>query len=174
LTIASGAGPDAGIVPVAGPLLVGEEQLFQAAGLDNVSYLWDLGDGTTAEGAEVLHTYLIPGNYTVTMTAEDGLCTASSTMEITVELSTSIGGQDDQVFRAWQMHDQLVVELGLNEDVRAVLDVLDATGQLIIQHTAAARTERIFLPAHGLASGVYFIRVTAGRDQRSIRVPVVH
>lgn len=174
LTIASGTGPDAEIFPVAGPLLVGQEQLFQAAVVDNVSYAWDLGDGTVAEGAEVVHTYMMPGNYTVTMTVEDGLCMASSTIDITVELSTGISGQDRNVLRAWQMHDQLVVELGLEVDGRAVVDVLDATGQLIMQRTAAASTDRILLPANGLASGVYFIRVTAGRDQRTLRVPVVH
>lgn len=174
LTIASAAGPDAEIVPVAGPLLVGQEQLFQAAVVDNVSYAWDLGDGTVAEGPEVVHTYSVPGNYTVTMTVEDGLCMASNTIDITVELSTGISGQDRNVFRAWQMHDQVVVELGLEGDGRAVVDVLDATGQLIMQRTAAASTERIFLPADGLASGIYFIRVTAGRDQRTLRVPVMH
>lgn len=174
LTVASGAGPDADIVPVAGPLLVGQEQLFQAAVVDNMIYFWDLGDGTTAQGAEVVHAYSVPGNYTVTMTVEDDLCMASSTMDITVELSTGISGQDRSMFRAWQMQDQLVVELGLEEDGRAVVEVLDATGQLILQRTAAAHTERIFLPVNGLASGVYFIRVTAGGDQRTFRVPVMH
>lgn len=173
LAIASGAGPDAAIVPLAGTVLVGQELLFQAAVVDEATYTWAFGDGSLAEGAEVVHTYLLPGNYTVTMTVEDGLCMASSTIDITVELSTGISGQDRSVFRAWQMHDQLVVELGLEEDGRAVLDVLDATGQLIMQRTAAANTERIYLPANGMASGIYFVRVTVGRDQRTLRVPVV-
>lgn len=174
LTIASGTGPDAAIVPLAGTVLVGQEQLFQAAVVDDAIYSWAFGDGSLAEGGEVVHTYLVPGNYTVILTVDDGLCMASSTIDITVELSTGIRGQDRNVFRAWQMFDQLVVELGLEEDGRAVVDVLDATGQLIMQRTAAVKAERIYLPANGLASGVYFIRVTAGRDQRTLRVPVVH
>ncbi|MBI2646988.1 PKD domain-containing protein, partial [Candidatus Woesearchaeota archaeon] len=35
------------------------------------SYEWDLGDGSSASGAVVTHTYLLPGNYTVTLTVTD-------------------------------------------------------------------------------------------------------
>ncbi len=36
-----------------------------------VSYVWDLGDGTTATGAMVAHTYRAPGLFTVTLTVTD-------------------------------------------------------------------------------------------------------
>jgi len=37
-----------------------------------VSYSWSLGDGTTATGASVVHTYASPGPHTVTLTILDG------------------------------------------------------------------------------------------------------
>jgi PKD repeat protein len=40
--------------------------------MDNVSYSWDFGDGDAAAGANVSHTYVDDGNYTVTMTCFDG------------------------------------------------------------------------------------------------------
>ena len=36
-----------------------------------VAYAWDLGDGTTASGETVTHTYLADGEYTVTLTVTD-------------------------------------------------------------------------------------------------------
>ncbi|OAQ20908.1 PKD domain-containing protein [Thermosulfurimonas dismutans] len=36
-----------------------------------VSYLWDFGDGNTAEGVRVKHRFTVPGNYTVTLTVTD-------------------------------------------------------------------------------------------------------
>ena len=46
---------------------------------------WSFGDGASAGGAQVSHTYAVPGVYTVTVTAHDGLGNAtSSTYSITV------------------------------------------------------------------------------------------
>ena len=37
------------------------------------SYAWDMGDGTTLEGAVVQYTFTNPGNFTVTLTVTDAL-----------------------------------------------------------------------------------------------------
>lgn len=39
---------------------------------ETVSHRWDLGDGTTIFGEEVVHTYDQPGSYTVTLTVTQG------------------------------------------------------------------------------------------------------
>jgi len=38
---------------------------------EDLEYMWDFGDGTTAEGAVVDHTYTTPGNYTARVTVKD-------------------------------------------------------------------------------------------------------
>ncbi len=40
-----------------------------ASGTQPITYSWDLGDGTPAQGEVVVHTYASPGRYTVTLTA---------------------------------------------------------------------------------------------------------
>ena len=49
---------------------------------DTLSYRWDLGDGSTAEGATVEHRYSQGGTYPVTLTVDDGSgmeCSSAST-----------------------------------------------------------------------------------------------
>ena len=40
---------------------------FDGSASTGVSFTWDFGDGTTAEGAVVTHTYQQPGNYTAVL-----------------------------------------------------------------------------------------------------------
>ncbi|MBE2197708.1 MAG: PKD domain-containing protein, partial [Anaerolinea sp.] len=51
----------------------------------NVTYAWDLGDGTLATGATVTHTYPATGTYTALVTAVNsaGSMTATTTIVIT-------------------------------------------------------------------------------------------
>jgi len=75
-----------------GSLIVGDEVTFNGQafdpGNDNLTFTWDFGDGTFAEGQIVTHTYQNKGSYVVTLNVadDDG---GISTMKVTVKISTS-------------------------------------------------------------------------------------
>jgi hypothetical protein len=49
------------------------------------AYSWNLGDGTSANGADPSYTYLTPGNYTVSLTiTDDDLLTATTSQTLVV------------------------------------------------------------------------------------------
>ena len=54
-------------------------------------FIWDFGDGTTAEGKKVVHAYKLPGKYIVTLTVIDDKNSSDTNVEnllfITVELA---------------------------------------------------------------------------------------
>jgi hypothetical protein len=50
-----------------------------------VSYAWDFGDGNTATGVNVSHTYASPGDYVVMLTVEDnGGLSGTDSVDVTV------------------------------------------------------------------------------------------
>ncbi len=59
------------IVPLDGPVLAGKPVMFSLNGKLNDAY-WELGDGATAEGPSVNHTYQKPGFYRIVMGSKVG------------------------------------------------------------------------------------------------------
>lgn len=65
----------------------------------STTYLWTFGDGTTAEGMIVSHTYAVPGRHSVTLS----VVTAT--------------GETDTITRSSTTTDDLLVRLGFNDGV---------------------------------------------------------
>ena len=62
--------------------------------VENLSYRWDFGDGATAEGINVSHTYSVVGGYQVTLTVEDGAggrASRSATVQVSGETAREAG-----------------------------------------------------------------------------------
>jgi|GEM_PF-1397825 len=84
----------------------GETTTFDAADSSDpdgsiASYDWEFGDGSTASGQSVTHSYASEGDYTVslTVTDDDGASDANST---TVSVAASSGGVDCSGVSEWQ------------------------------------------------------------------------
>jgi hypothetical protein len=55
-----------------------------------VTYSWDFGDGGSASTTDASHTYVVDGNFTVTLTADDGNgCTDDVSLAVVVGLSST-------------------------------------------------------------------------------------
>ncbi|VVB62002.1 PKD domain protein [uncultured archaeon] len=72
----SGGSPPVGVFTVPENASSNQTIVFNASGVSDpdgmiVSYQWDFGDGTTGVGENPVHTYQLPGTYTVTLTVID-------------------------------------------------------------------------------------------------------
>lgn len=61
---------------------------------DVLSYNWNFGDGSTANGNTTTHNYAADGQYTVTLTVNDGQDTSQTTRVVNVESPFTGGGSD--------------------------------------------------------------------------------
>lgn len=69
--------------------------------IENARMVWAFGDGASAEGASVLHTYYYPGEYTVIIDASSGYYAASDRVRIvavTPLLALRTGGDEAHSF----------------------------------------------------------------------------
>ena len=76
------ASPEAFCPPVAGTPVT-----FSAAGTtdpegDSLNFSWDFGDGATATGSGVTHTYAVPGIYSATLRVSDGGSTSTASVKV--------------------------------------------------------------------------------------------
>ncbi len=69
---------------------------------EKLNYLWDFGDGTTGQGASVEHVYAKPGEYTATLTVDDGTGSKCSSGSDKVKVKLNRGpianaGEDKEI-----------------------------------------------------------------------------
>ena len=70
-----------------GPTELGQTTTFTATVTTgkNLSYAWDLDDGTIGSGSVVTHTYTATGTYTATVTVSNLVYSDTVTTTITIE-----------------------------------------------------------------------------------------
>jgi len=74
---------------------------LQADGSGADAHYWDLGDGTTAEGDSLVHTYALSGEYTVRLVAENVCATDTAWVEVQVVLSSISGVKEGLYAEIW-------------------------------------------------------------------------
>jgi hypothetical protein len=120
-----------------------------------------------------VHVYALPGLYTVTLTVEDGDCSAVLTQDVAVSTSTSVVEQTVTGLAAWSDGSQFIVQWQVEGASAIQADVLDATGKTVMQGQARGNAGRMTMDAQSLPAGIYFLRLISGSQQRTFRLPVV-
>ncbi|MDQ3102133.1 MAG: PKD domain-containing protein [Bacteroidota bacterium] len=135
-------------------------------------YLWDLGDGTTSTKVSPYHMYDMPGEFTVSLIASNGLCEDVHSTTITVELSTGIHQSFDRNGNVWTDGNFFLIDHSMNDGVVQVT-IMDAAGRMHMRQQFAAATGRISIPAAGLGNGIWMIQLEHNSDRSNFRIPLM-
>ncbi|HEY6238868.1 MAG TPA: PKD domain-containing protein, partial [Thermoplasmata archaeon] len=85
--VAAGASPGFSALVVNGPAYAGGSVDFEATangGSGNYSFNWSFGDGTTSNGTNAVHTYVVSGAYSVLVTVVDEVTGGASAIVVPV------------------------------------------------------------------------------------------
>jgi len=174
LAIGSGPGPVAFFEMENPTAIAGRAIVFVNMGDAGESVHWDFGDGGTSTDAMGRHTYTLPGTYTVTLTVFAAGCSDSFSLDVDVQTSTGISdGGKVPALHVWTDGQRFLVDLPFTDGRNVAIEVLDATGRLHIQRQVPGFPGRTAIPAEGLSTGVWFVRVQSGDEQKTFRVPLL-
>ncbi|MBK6830854.1 MAG: PKD domain-containing protein [Flavobacteriales bacterium] len=81
-------------------VVVGQPVQFTATSTTG-NHAWSFGDGAQSTEQDPAHAYTMAGTYTVVHTVDDGLCSMSTSVEITVELSTGVATSATTTTHVW-------------------------------------------------------------------------
>jgi hypothetical protein len=173
IVVAEGVGPVAEFEAVPSAVLVNEPVDFFNNSTYGAYCTWDLGDGTQSNDNEPVHAYAQPGIYTVTLTVEEGDCSAVTSQDVAVSVSTSVAEQAAPGIMAWSEGALFIVQWQVSGAASMQADVIDATGKLVLSRSARGAMGRMTVDGQELPAGIYFVRVTTGDQQRTFRLPMV-
>ena len=170
--VAEGVSPEAVLIVDEPNIAVGAALSLSSGSDPDLAHLWDLGDGTTSTELALEHTYAAPGTYVVSLTVNDGTCSSSTTVTITVGATTGQAEQTTQTTRAWYSNGSILVEHAFNNELPVYVRVLSVTGQVLYDGRYAATPARITVTNEPLTTGVWFVQVANATDLRTFRIPV--
>lgn len=171
-TVATGNGPNAAFLPSTTSTFTGEPVEFFNLSTWGAQVNWDFGDGTGSTDTEPIHTYTVPGVYTVTLTVTLDGCTAVSTQEVVVDVNTGIAPVADDLARVWLDDQHVVVDLLQQRADEVVITVLDGAGRVVAERRARMSSTRERIPVDHVAGGVILVRLLTADQGRTYKLPL--
>ncbi len=131
------------------------------------SYLWDFGDGDTSTQINPVHVYAAKGGYTVKLEVRNACGNAIRSQSIAVGTT---GIESD----GWVEHlsiypnpttGDFTVDLQAEPSEDLQITLLNALGQMVLQHNAALQTGawKNTLDAGAVPAGVYLLQIQSGK-----------
>lgn len=147
-----------------------------SATINAITYDWNFGDGGTASGDQVSHSYAANGTYSVTLLAT-GLC-GVDTLVVPVVVA-GINVAESALSRSLSLYPNpstglFHLEFDLGSMQHAELKVVNALGQSVYVRTleSASGLQRHSIDLRGHASGLYWLQITSEEGQAMQRVAV--
>lgn len=122
---------------------------------------WNMGNGITLEGQEVIYTYPDSGTYQITLIAYNASCADTVTLNITViDTSTSVNLlQPNRLMEIYPNPFQEMLAVTFENDLgaSAIVEILDLRGSVLIRQNLTSKQEIISTAM--LSKGIYLISI---------------
>jgi PKD repeat protein len=136
------------------------------------SYSWDFGDGNTSTSANPSYTYSTGGDFTVVLTATNGDCSNTFTINLTsVSVSENVAFEDLMVFPN-PTENELNIQFSSFDSGIMNATIFNVAGQIVSAEAFAVNAGNMFhtIDTSNLESGVYFVNLNNNNSNITIRV----
>ena len=136
------------------------------------SYSWDFGDGTTSTSTNPSHIFATGGDFTVVLTATNGDCSNTFTINLTsVAVSENVAFEDLMVFPN-PTENELNIQFSSFDSGIMNATIFNLAGQIVSAEAFAVNAGNMFhtIDTSNLESGVYFVNLSNNTSNITIRV----
>jgi PKD repeat protein len=136
------------------------------------SYSWDFGDGTTSTSTNPSHIFATGGDFTVVLTATNGDCSNTFTINLTsVSVSENVAFEDLMVFPN-PTENELNIQFSSFDSGMMNATIFNVAGQIVSAEAFAVNAGNMFhtIDTSNLESGVYFVNLNNNTSNITIRV----
>jgi hypothetical protein len=150
---------------------------FYAGGSTGQTFAWTFGDGGTATGDTVSHSYGSAGVFTATLTLTDSTCNTSDVVSFVVTSHIGMGENAlNQQLMAFPNPNSGAFQVRISgaEQFEGQLEVLNLMGQVVTSIPVEKRTAVLEVPMDlsDYAKGIYMLRLSGAQGQSVLRVVV--
>jgi hypothetical protein len=150
---------------------------FYAGGSTGQTFTWTFGDGGTATGDTVSHSYGSAGVFTATLTVTDSTCNTSDVVSFVVTSHIGMGENAlNQQLMAFPNPNSGAFQVRISgaEQFEGQLEVLNLMGQVVTSIPVEKRTAVLEVPMDlsDYAKGIYMLRLSGAQGQSVLRVVV--
>jgi PKD repeat protein len=134
---------------------------FISLGSGVTTYQWNFGDGTIIPNgpSNISHTYTQAGNYSVTLTATNGICSATASVPVEVVNTTGIADIKDAGISVISNGDRLAIRFNKIEG-NGTIELFNIVGQRVYLNEQVPLKGTKQLTFDALSTGQYILKVT--------------
>ena len=138
---------------------------FDGSGSSGVitTYLWNFGDGSSAQGVSPTHTYALPGTYTITLTVfgSGGLQSSDTTQAVITTPQPDLSGLLSLPKSSYEVGEVLVITYSVNRPAYVYIVDVSPTGQVVLLFPNALEPNPLVAAgSHSLPGAPYTLRIT--------------
>lgn len=133
---------------------------FTDASINASSWFWDFGDGDTSTTQNPTHVYNSTGTYNVSLTINNGICSSTQTIRITLISIDPLNKQQlSMALLPNPSQEQTTLTLGCKLEEDAQIQVLDIAGKICQQHVLPKGQTIFNLELSDLPAAVYLVQL---------------
>lgn len=141
--------------------------------------LWDLDNGFTSTDTSLLYKYVLPGDYDVSLTVNNGYCESVRTKTITVDPAKNISFEiyTPNLFSTIENvnlfpnpnNGDFNLKIKMTEEAAIQVEIFNLLGQQIFQEKFMGQEVTRNYSMKDLGTGIYIVRVMSGKDSQSLK-----